>query len=246
MHFVRITDSQRRASLNQSHSALITLSPQTRSTYHPRLCVVAIIMLVASALAILIVLGATVAAGTLAYVRWRIFTHWPRNGFAALAPRLPWGNLRAVMRRRCSFGVNIWQLYDSTTAALCGVYLLWRPALLVRDPALVRLMLGADFAHFHDRGVYSRPEADPISDNVFAMTGSRWRHLRAQLTPMFTSGRLKNMLPTLLEKGDNLVRALAASAAAESSVVDMKDFVSRYAFAVFYSRAYDFWRLFSI
>lgn len=178
-----------------------------------------------------------IATATLAYVRWHIFTHWQRNGFTAIAPQLPWGNLAAVMRRHCSFGVNIWQLYDSTTAALCGVYLLWRPALLVRDPTLVRCMLGADFAHFHDRGVYSRPEADPISDNLFAMTGQRWRQLRAQLTPMFTSGRMKNMLPTLLEKGDNLVRALETSATADVSgssstgadnCVDMKDFVSRY------------------
>lgn len=177
-------------------------------------------------------------AVTLVYVRFRIFTHWQRGRFPHLAPRLPWGNLASVMLRRSSFGLNIYELYNQAAATaevasqhLVGVYLLWRPALLLRDPQLIRRVLGSDFAHFHDRGVYSRPLADPISDNLFAMTGQRWRTLRAQLTPMFTSGRLKSMLPILLEKSDNLVLAIAAAASPSlspsSEVVDMKDFISR-------------------
>lgn len=169
-----------------------------------------------------------IVSASLAYVRLVIFTHWQRHGFDSIAPQLPWGNLAATMLRRTSFGVNICELYARSTAPLIGVYLLWRPALLVRCPRLARQMLGPDFAHFHDRGVYSRPREDPISDNLFAMEGHRWRQLRAQLTPMFTAGRLKTMLPTMAEKGDNLVRALRVPADGDSGVVvDMKDFVSR-------------------
>lgn len=165
----------------------------------------------------------------LAYVRLVIFTHWRRHGFEFIVPQLPWGNLAATMLRHTSFGVDIAQLYARSTGPLIGVYLLWRPALLVRCPRLARQMLGADFAYFHDRGVYSRPRADPISDNLFAMEGRRWRQLRAQLTPMFTAGRLKMMLPTMAEKADNLVRALHSAAGGDAKVatVDMKDFVSR-------------------
>lgn len=166
-------------------------------------------------------------AACLVYVRRTIFTHWQRLGFPVLPPHLPFGNLTRTILRQTSFGLNMYELYQQATTPLVGIYLLWRPALLVRCPQLAHRVLTIDFAHFHDRGMYSRPHEDPISDNLFAMEGQRWRQMRAHLTPIFTAGRLRGMLPTLLEKGDNLVRALEP-AARRGEVVDMKDFVSRY------------------
>lgn len=164
-----------------------------------------------------------------AFVRFVTFTHWSRNGIPALVPTLPFGNLADTMLRKSSFGQNISDLYARTKEPLIGLYLLWRPAIMLRDPELVKQVLGVDFAHFHDRGIYTRPEADPISDSIFAMTGQRWRKLRSQLSPMFTAGRLKNMLPTVFEKADHLVNVLGARAEG-SEIIEMKDYASRWVF----------------
>lgn len=159
----------------------------------------------------------------LAFVRFVTFTHWSRNGIPALLPSLPFGNLTDTMLRKSSFGQNLCDLYAQTAEPLIGLYLLWRPAILLRDPSLVKQVLGVDFAHFHDRGIYTRPEADPISDSIFAMTGQRWRKLRSQMSPMFTAGRMKNMLPTVFEKADHLITFLA-SKAERGETIEIKDY----------------------
>lgn len=161
-----------------------------------------------------------------AYVRFVSFTYWSRQGIPALSPSLPFGNLFDTMTRKMSFGENIKDLYGLTKEPMIGLYLLWRPAILLRNASLVKQVLGKDFAYFHDRGIYTRPEADPISDSIFAMTGQRWKQLRSKLSPMFTAGRLKIMLPTLVEKADHLVKTLVPNASLEETI-EMKDFTSR-------------------
>lgn len=168
-----------------------------------------------------------VIVSILVYVRFFTFNHWNRHGIPSLVPSLPFGNLADTMLRKLSFGVNLFELYFKTTEPLIGLYLLWRPAILLRDPALVKRVLVADFAHFHDRGIYTRPEADPMSDSIFAMTGHRWKALRSKLTPMFTAGRLKIMLPTVFDKADHLVDILAPKAEA-GETIEIKDFTSRF------------------
>jgi cytochrome P450 family 6 len=56
-----------------------------------------------------------------------------------------------------------------------------------------------DFDHFVDR----RPiEANPKSNKYFmdmltVMTGERWKTMRNILSPVFTSGKLRNMMPII-------------------------------------------------
>lgn len=163
----------------------------------------------------------------LGYVRLIIFNHWSRHGIPVLRPSFPFGNLSNTMTRKTSFGQNINNLYRESKEALVGIFLLWRPAILMRDPALAKQILVQDFAYFHDRGVYTRPEADPYSDNIFAMNGLRWKRMRYRMTSMFTAGRVKTMLSTVFEKGDNLAAALIDKANA-NEIVEIKDYSSRY------------------
>lgn len=167
-----------------------------------------------------------VIASFLAYVRLVTFTHWLRYGIPSLVPSLPFGNLADTMTRKSSFGQNINDLYKETKEALVGIYLLWRPAILIRDPELIKQVLGQDFAYFHDRGVYTRPEADPVSDNIFAMAGLRWKRMRYRMTSIFTAGRVKTMLPTVFEKGDTLAAALEEKAIV-GETIEIKDYSSR-------------------
>lgn len=160
------------------------------------------------------------------YLRY-IYSYWSRNGFPYLEPSIPFGNLDRVAKRQQGFGENIYELYKQSTGPIVGIYMLFKPTLLVRDAGLVRKMLGADFASFHDRGIYCNPKYDPLSDNLFAMTGNRWKSLRAKLTPTFTSGKLKAMLPTIMTEGERVMNFLKKSADG-SEVVEFKDLMSRY------------------
>uniref|UniRef100_A0A182VRM4 Cytochrome P450 n=1 Tax=Anopheles minimus TaxID=112268 RepID=A0A182VRM4_9DIPT len=156
-----------------------------------------------------------------------VYSYWARHGVAHLRPEIPYGNLRALAEKRESFGVAVNQLYDRSTERIVGVYLFFRPALLVRDAHLAKRIMVADFQHFHDRGVYCDEHRDPMSANLFALPGARWKRLRAKLTPTFTSGQLRQMMATFLDVSQKLLKLLEP-AAAEGRLVDMRDIASRY------------------
>lgn len=154
------------------------------------------------------------------------FSYWQRQGVAYIEPSLLWGNLSSVATRKTSFGINIAELYNATREPFIGIYLFFRPGLLVRDAELVKKVLATDFTSFYDRGIFCNPKQDPMSETLFGLKGKKWKNLRSKLSPTFTSGKLKSMLPTIMTIGENLQNYLVPFAA-NGEVVDMKDTLSR-------------------
>ncbi|XP_058126457.1 cytochrome P450 6d3-like [Anopheles ziemanni] len=156
-----------------------------------------------------------------------IYSYWDRNGLPNLKPEIPFGNLRTLAEKKESFGIAINNLYLRSTERLVGVYLFFRPAILIRDPHLAKRIMLNDFQYFHDRGVYCNEERDPLSSNLFALPGQRWKNLRARLTPTFTSGQLRNMMPTFLDVGKKLMNQMEKLVERET-VLEMRDVTSRF------------------
>lgn len=155
------------------------------------------------------------------YLR-HVYSYWERNGFPNIKSSIPFGNLKNVAFRKRSFGLAIYDLYVKSKEPFVGVYLFFRPVLLIRDPELCRQVLVDEFQSFHDRGVYYNEERDPISASLFALEGSRWKALRQSLTPTFSSGKLKGMVETILSVGKTLDNYMAPLAG-ENKVVDVKN-----------------------
>ncbi|XP_035902418.1 cytochrome P450 6d3-like [Anopheles stephensi] len=168
-----------------------------------------------------------------------VYSYWARHGLPHLRPEIPYGNLRALAEKRESFGVAVNELYERSTYRVVGVYLFFRPAILVRDAHLAKRIMVADFQHFHDRGVFCDEHRDPMSANLFALPGARWKRLRAKLTPTFTSGQLRQMMPTFLDVSKKLLEQLEPLAAG-GRVVDMRDIASRYVLDVIASVFFGF------
>lgn len=156
-----------------------------------------------------------------------IYSYWDRNGLPNIKPEIPFGNLRTLAEKKESFGIAINNLYLRSTERLVGVYLFFRPAILIRDPHLAKRIMLNDFQYFHDRGVYCNEERDPLSSNLFALPGQRWKNLRARLTPTFTSGQLRNMMPTFLDVGKKLMAQMEKLVERET-VLEMRDVTSRF------------------
>lgn len=157
-----------------------------------------------------------------------VFTYWRRKGFPYIEPSIPFGNIGPVALRKQSLGMNLYDLYNQTSEGVVGLYLLFRPALMVRDADMVKAVLATDFAHFHDRGIYGGdPNIDPIESNIFNMKGKIWRTLRTKLTPAFTTGKLKSMMPIVIGIAENLERKLD-SLVESNEIVEMKDLLMRW------------------
>lgn len=133
------------------------------------------------------------------YVKY-LYSYWDRKGFPSEKPRIPFGSLTPIIRIKTTMGELMRDIHLKHTEPYVGIYYLMRPALLIRDPALVKRILISDFEHFHDRGVHYDEQVDPVGANLFGMRGQKWKDLRNKLSPTFTSGKLKNMFQPIEEK----------------------------------------------
>lgn len=155
------------------------------------------------------------------------YSQWERQNFPNIQPTIPLGNLMSTFTQKRSFGFNIKDLHDSTKKSFIGIYLFFRPAVLVRDPELVKNILKTDFSSFTDRGIFSNAEIDPFTANIFTFPGEKWKNIRTKLTPTFTSGRLKEMYPNILAIGQDLQDYLKEFAD-KDKVFEIKEMTSRY------------------
>ncbi|XP_004535625.1 probable cytochrome P450 6d5 [Ceratitis capitata] len=164
------------------------------------------------------------------YIKWN-YTYWQRKGFPYYEPKIPFGVLDEVRKRKATFGIAVSDVYRNTKDRVVGIYLMTRPALLVRDAHLARDMLTRDFESFHDRGIHVDDEKDPQSSGgVFFLKGLDWKSLRVKLTPLFTSGKLKAMFGTVEDVGDKMVNYLNAQLPDEGAKeVEMKSVMSTFA-----------------
>lgn len=158
-----------------------------------------------------------------------VYSYWARKGFPYIPPTIPTGNMSSLVKREASFGMNIYQLYESTKEPFIGIYLFFRPALLIRDAELARRILTVDFNYFHDRGVHSNERTNPLSGNLFSLPGEKWKNLRTKLTPTFTSGKLKNMFTTLEDVGNAMLEYLRDEIPSGRKTIELRSLTTMYA-----------------
>lgn len=156
--------------------------------------------------------------GTIFLFFRNIYSYWKRKGFPYIKPSIPFGNISETAMRKMSLGACLHELYKKSTDPFVGIYLFFRPALLIRDANLAKSILTSDFEHFYDRGVHCDEENDPLSATMFALTGQSWKKMRSALSPTFTSGKLKNMFPTIMETGIELQKYVEPMAEAGKSI----------------------------
>ena len=70
-------------------------------------------------------------------------------------------------------------------------------------------------------------QADPLSLNLLNLEPERWRPLRSKLSPMFTSGKLKDMFGLILECADHFGKYLDKLAAGDEPV-DFREVTAKY------------------
>jgi len=76
--------------------------------------------------------------------------------------------------------------------AIRRVFSFDKPSSLIRDVELVKNILVKDSQNFKDRIISFNEKLDSLfSKSLLVTEGQRWPHLRTNLTPVFTSGKMK-------------------------------------------------------
>ncbi|XP_067005237.2 probable cytochrome P450 6a13 [Anabrus simplex] len=138
------------------------------------------------------------------YFTWN-FDYWEKKGAHFVKPTPFFGNIKDRILVRLSTGQWSKKLYDENEGhRYVGIFQMREPALLLRDPDLIKDVLVKDFQSFHDRGLPVDEKNQPLSAHLFNLPGPRWRALRAKLTPTFTSGKMKMMYQLMAECSEEL------------------------------------------
>ncbi|XP_032526844.2 cytochrome P450 6B5-like [Danaus plexippus] len=82
------------------------------------------------------------------------------------------------------------------------------PTLIVKDPKLLKLITTQDFYFFSGREITDYNHKETVTNNMFFHGGDKWKVVRQNLTPLFTSMKMKKMFHLIKNIGDSFEKVL--------------------------------------
>ncbi|CAD1474802.1 unnamed protein product, partial [Heterotrigona itama] len=156
------------------------------------------------------------------------FDFWKSRGVRGPKPVFFFGNTIDVMFARIPIAYYIKSLYEEyKNEPMVGLYMRRSPVLILKDPELIKDVMIKDFVKFSDRGFTVHERTEPLSLHLFNLEPKRWRPLRSKLTPMFTSGKLKDMFGLILECADHFEKYLDKLTAMDEPA-DFREVTAKY------------------
>ncbi|XP_046964170.1 uncharacterized protein LOC124533044 [Vanessa cardui] len=131
--------------------------------------------------------------------------YWKKRNVPHLKPSLLFGNFRDYITFRKTQSAVVREICDQfPEEPYVGVFFGTAPALIVKDPKILKLVLTQDFYFFNGRENTDYADREPVTKNMFANGGDEWKVVRQNLTPLFTSAKLKNMFPTIAQCAEEM------------------------------------------
>ncbi|PBC27053.1 Cytochrome P450 6a2 [Apis cerana cerana] len=131
---------------------------------------------------------------------------WKIRGIPGPEPLPGFGNvLKIVLGKEAPFQFLTRVYNEFKNEPLIGVFMKTYPALVVKDPDLIKDIMIKDFYKFPNRGFPKSDPADPLTQHLFLVEADKWRPLRTQLSPVFSTGKLKGTFTQILDCSNHLV-----------------------------------------
>lgn len=162
-------------------------------------------LLIDTILLLLIFIGFLVIYST------RNFNYWKKRGVHGPKPLPLVGNILNVLLLKFSLGLQFVHWARWSDDPYLGIFMFDEPCLLIRSPEIIKNILGKDFNYFKDRTVASPNHDDIIAKTLFIQKSPGWRNTRSKMTPVFSSGKLKNMFPVIKGIGNNMIKFIKAN-----------------------------------
>ncbi|XP_023938409.2 cytochrome P450 6k1-like [Bicyclus anynana] len=139
--------------------------------------------------------------------RWlRVRRYWAERGVPHLPPNPFLGSLTFLQKQ--NVGVWMRRMSEHFRTPYIGIWLFWRPALVVNCPDIARRVLVKDAASFRNRLV-GCGDTDPIGKlNLFTIKDPEWTNLRRRLTSTFTAAKLRILQDFISSKSKELVQRI--------------------------------------
>lgn len=166
-------------------------------------------------------------------------TYWKKKGVPYFESIPPFGSMFKHIFRRLNVVDHSQLLYNLyPDARYVGFMSMMTPAVMIRDPELIRDVAVKHFDHFTDHLPFINEHVEPVfAKNIAILCGERWREMRNILSPSFTSAKMKFMFGLVSKCSRTFVDYLIEHPE-YTRMMDAKDAFSRYATDVISSVAF--------
>ncbi|XP_073948605.1 cytochrome P450 6B7-like [Choristoneura fumiferana] len=178
----------------------------------------------------LVILGtllSLVAAATY-FVLTHKYNFWKKYGLPSPKPLPLLGNYADFILMRKNLGDTFTEICKQfPNEPIIGTYYGTEPAVIIKDPELLKLVITKDFYYFSSRELREHVHREPATKNVFSAEGDYWRVMRQNLTPVFSSAKMKKMF-YLIEKRTEEYQKVLAKEINEKQIHDARSFNTRF------------------
>nr|AFI45044.1 cytochrome P450 CYP9AP1 [Dendroctonus ponderosae] len=140
----------------------------------------------------------------------KTYTHWTKLGLKQRTT--PWP-LLGDFWPLCLGRMNLMELMDyfyylNPESRYEAIYHLSYPAILLKDPDLIKQLAVKDFDYFTDRvNIAPSEEADGLwSNNLVALKGKKWHDMKLLLSGAFTSSKMRFLYQIISETSEDFVK----------------------------------------
>ncbi|KAH8277680.1 hypothetical protein KR018_003469, partial [Drosophila ironensis] len=173
---------------------------------------------------------------TIVFYIWQRRAHhfWQRHGVKFIKPLPILGCTRDFLTARVPFFEQIKNFHEAPgfeKEPFVGVYMAYKPALVIRDLELIKAVMIKKFQYFNNRVLQTDPHHDALGyNNLFFVRSPDWKDLRNKISPAFTTGKIKQMYPLMVKVRKETILDLESSAErnGSGSVVKIKDLCGRF------------------
>ncbi|KZC12581.1 PREDICTED: cytochrome P450 6g1-like [Dufourea novaeangliae] len=159
-------------------------------------------------------------------------TYWKRRGIPMHEGFVPlFGHFLPIYTLPMTMGKYFQKMYnDCKQHSMFGIYDMFNPILVVREPQLVKTILQSNFSSFHKNGWELVSDVDPLlHKNPFFSEGEQWMTGRKRLTYAFSSMRLKILFQAVAGVGKKLEDFLSRQLKTkEKYEVELTEFFGRF------------------
>ncbi|XP_065370208.1 probable cytochrome P450 6g2 isoform X1 [Calliphora vicina] len=177
------------------------------------------------------------------------YNYWQRHKIPYIKAHPIFGNFKDIVLWKKDPCAHFQSLYNEQGVVggkpkdnpVVGLHVFNKPCLLIRDLDLVKNVLIKDFNQFSNRYSYSDPHSDAVGANtLFFAKNPKWKNIRSKLTPVFASGKIKQMFPLVEEIGRELDKYLCklTEKTPNTNVHEVKDINALYTTDVIATVAY--------
>lgn len=108
-----------------------------------------------------------------------------------------------------------------------GAYFGTEPVLIPIDPEIIKLIVTKDFYYFNGRDLSDHSHKEPAARNLLISHGDNWKVLRQNMTPLFSTAKIKNMFH-LIANCSYAFESMLDREIGMSAKVEAEDLTARY------------------